>query len=69
MIQPVPADPGIYRFEFLPTRVDCQAVGLVFSDSFPYGNGDSFTLESIGFLVGVEQGLGRLPPATQRIAP
>jgi len=31
--------------------------------------GNTFALEAIGLLVGVEQGLGRLPPTTRRIAP
>ncbi len=150
--QPVGEDPGVYRFEVMPRRIDCQAIGMTFSDAFSFpilgtlasavlgagweltltdpadlanfaagstysssqdgttvnaGSftvtaidllaetmtvtanlgwapaalqtfyaatasivpGDSFALEAIGVLVGVESGLGRIPPTTRRIAP
>ncbi len=67
--QAVTTNPGVYRYEFMPTKIDCQAIALTFSDSFPGAPGNSFSLEAIGVLVGVESGLGRLPPTTRRIAP
>lgn len=65
--QVVNADPGVYRYDFIPKQADCQAIGFTFSDGAPAGN--SFAIETLSLLVGVEQGLGRIPPATNRIAP
>lgn len=67
-MQAVPTDPVIYRWDFLANQIDCQAIGLVFYDSFPgVTPGNSFALEAIGMLVGVESGLGRIVPTTRRI--
>jgi len=65
----VSSDPGVYRYEFLPKQTDCQNLSLKFADGSPAGNSVAIETLSllVGLLVGVEQGLGRLPPATNRI--
>jgi len=55
-----------YTYDLPPKVEECASVTLEFIDSFPRGASLGFALEMVSFEVGVQPGLDRLIPSTQR---
>lgn len=61
-----PSNVQVYQYELPPKVEECANVTLEFIDSFPRLPSAGYALEMLSFELGIEKGLARLIPSTQR---